>query len=114
MTARWYLILFIITILFVIFVAAFNIYENDRIKRKRNGDDNQEMLIILNAIAIFLLTFLLFGYFFAKGSKNKSPLQLNPTQLPSTQKQSSTPQVNYTNLNPFHCQGNIDIISKII
>jgi len=102
MTARWYLILFIITILFVIFVAAFNIY------------DNQEMLIILNAIAIFLLTFLLFGYFFAKGSKNKSPLQLNPTQLPSTQKQSSTPQVNYTNINPFHCQGNIDIISKII
>lgn len=72
MIAGWYLILFILTIIFLLFVASFNIYEQERIKRKcKTCVENQDVLLILNAIAMFLVLVLLFGYFFARVSKSR-------------------------------------------
>ena len=108
MTARWYLILFIITILFVLFLSAFNIYEQERIKRKcKSCVENQDFLIILNVIVMFLILILLFGYFFSKESKQSSII---PT--PKTQTSYSSPS-QIPKISPFQCQGTIDIISKI-
>jgi preprotein translocase subunit SecG len=92
MIAGWYLILFIITIIFLLFVASFNIYEQQRIKTKcKDCVENQDMLLILNAISIFLVVCLLFGYFFGRQSKadiQKAQNQGQPTLsslLPFTQ-----------------------------
>lgn len=138
MIAGWYLILFIITIIFLLFVASFNIYEQERIKRKcKTCVENQDILLILNAIAMFLVLVLLFGYFFARVSKsrvevyeqnkNPSPLKTktssNPSQpikIPSTTQISNQSQTTKTSVmkpivgdNPFSYADTIDIISKI-
>jgi archaellum component FlaG (FlaF/FlaG flagellin family) len=126
MIAGWYLILFIITIIFLLFVAAFNIYEQERIKRKcKNCLENQDILLILNAIAMFLVLVLLFGYFFGRVSKSKveavqqnkpaSPIKTHSipvkNQILSAPKTiSKTPIVGD---NPFSYGDSIDIISKI-
>ena len=139
MIAGWYLILFILTIIFLLFVASFNIYEQERIKRKcKTCVENQDVLLILNAIAMFLVLVLLFGYFFARVSKsrieavqspNKSKSIPSPTKSPSTITSSpmKTPSSNQTcslspitsiqspivSQNPFSYSDSIDIISKI-
>jgi uncharacterized protein YneF (UPF0154 family) len=115
MFSRWYLILFIISIIFLLFVGAFNIYEQDRIKRKcKQCEENQEMLLILNGIAMFLTLLLFFGYFFSQDSSSKQ----NTSKTPSTSIQPSSsyriaPQSSCDIVNPFSCTGTIDIVSKI-
>jgi hypothetical protein len=96
MIAGWFLILFILTIIFLLFVASFNIYEQERIKRKcKTCVENQDILLILNVIAMFLVLVLLFGYFFGRVSKTRvEALQQatsvnNKAQPPSPLKSSS-------------------------
>ena len=126
MIAGWYLILFIITIIFLLFVAAFNIYEQERIKRKcKNCVENQDILLILNAVAMFLVLVLLFGYFFARVSKSRvEAIQQNkpssPIKSSSPSVKNQTPSVPKTisktpiiGTNPFSYGESIDIISKI-
>lgn len=106
MTKRWYLILFIVTILFILFVASFNIYEQNRIKNEcKSCVQNQDMLLLLNGIIIFLAILLIFGYFFSKESK-KSTSSSFVSKISSS---NSSQMI----INPFGCQDTIDIISKI-
>ena len=95
MIAGWYLILFILTIIFLLFVASFNIYEQERIKRKcKTCVENQDILLILNVIAMFLVLVLLFGYFFGRVSKTRvEALQgttINKTPSPLKTKSSTS------------------------
>ena len=124
MFARWYLILFIITIIFILFVGAFNLYEQDRIKRKcKNCNENQDALLILNAILMFMAVILFFGYFFSRDTceststtrntiASKSQGLKSQTQVQSKETQSKT-SPNTSIPNPFGYSKTIDIISKI-
>jgi hypothetical protein len=119
----------------LLFVASFNIYEQERIKRKcKTCVENQDILLILNVIAMFLVLVLLFGYFFGRVSKTrvealqstKATIPASPVKTPSPQKSnSSSSKTDITSVaantsstigeyeNPFSYGGSIDIISKI-
>ena len=88
MLATWYLIIFIIFLIAIIFVASFNLYENERIKKKcpTSCQENQDMLLILNAIVIFIAVVLLFGYYFSSES-------CDPKTMTSMQQMQSRPTV---------------------
>jgi len=73
MLSRWYLILFIVSLLVLLIILGYNIYENWRIKRDcpESCQESQDILIWLNGLAIFLILVLLLGYFFSDDSSSK-------------------------------------------
>ena len=73
MLSRWYLILFIISLLVLLIIIGYNIYENWRVKRDcpETCQESQVILIWLNGLALFLILVLLFGYLFSDDSTCK-------------------------------------------
>jgi hypothetical protein len=72
MFARWYLILFILSLLFFLFVAGYNLYENYKVRKNCSVtcEENQNILLILNIIVIVLVFILIIGFFFAREKNN--------------------------------------------
>lgn len=73
MLSRWYLILFIISLLVLLIIIGYNIYENWRVKRDcpETCQESQDILIWLNGLALFLILVLLLGYLFSDDSTCK-------------------------------------------
>jgi hypothetical protein len=74
MFARWYLIIFILSLLFFLFVAGYNLYENYKVRKNCSVtcEENQNILLVLNIIVILLIFVLIIGFFFAR--EKSSPL----------------------------------------
>jgi hypothetical protein len=90
-------------------ISGYNLYETYRIKSKvpQEYQESQDILIVLNIIAIAIALILLFGYYFAKESPptigrkidTKGAINLPDTEMPSVQK----------TINPFSRSCPIDV-----
>lgn len=65
--SRWYVVLFFIFVILVLIISAYNLYETYRIKSQvpKEYQESQDILFVLNIIAIVIAILLLIGYYFA-------------------------------------------------
>jgi hypothetical protein len=72
MFSKWYLVLFILTIIFLIFVAGYHIYTYFELKNCKTiseCSENQNILFWLDIVSLILLLILIFGFIFARDKK---------------------------------------------
>jgi hypothetical protein len=89
MFSKWYLVLFILTLIVLLFVVGYNIYEHYQIKKNcpNQCSENTNMLFWLNIIVMVLIFILIIGFFFAR-DKNTEQVKasgLNVRQQPVNQ-----------------------------
>jgi hypothetical protein len=72
MFSKWFLVLFILTILFLIFVLGYHIYyyfEIQNCKTISECSETRNILFWLDIVSLILLIILIFGFFFARDKK---------------------------------------------
>lgn len=65
--SRWYVVIFFIFVILILIISAYNLYETYRIKSQvpKEYHESQDILFVLNIIAIVIALLLLIGYYFA-------------------------------------------------
>lgn len=83
--SRWYVILFFIFVILILIISAYNLYENYRIKTQvpSQYQESQDILFVLNIIAIVIALILLIGYYYA-GDKSNYQISNQAINLPET------------------------------
>lgn len=85
MFSKWYLILFILTLIFFLFVLGYHIYDYFSTRNCQNPIDcnvNQTILFWLDIVSVILLFVLIIGFFFARDKTCEKAQNLQQSSIP--------------------------------